>query len=62
MVRGGQNPLTFENYRELTDLFGAASFDDEVKAVVVTLAGGNFSSGGEVFEIIRPLVKWTPRA
>ena len=52
-----KNPLTFESYRELTDFFRAASFDDEVKAVIVTGAGGNFSSGGDVFEIIGPLVK-----
>jgi enoyl-CoA hydratase/carnithine racemase len=52
-----KNPLTFESYRELTDLFRACGFDDEVGAVVVTGAGGNFSSGGDVFEIIGPLVK-----
>ncbi len=52
-----KNPLTFESYRELTDFFRACAFDDAVKAVVVTGAGGNFSSGGEVFEIIGPLVK-----
>ena len=52
-----KNPLTFESYRELTDVFRACAFDDEVKAIVVTGAGGNFSSGGDVFEIIGPLVK-----
>ncbi len=52
-----KNPLTFESYRELTDFFRACAFDDSVKAVVVTGAGGNFSSGGDVFEIIGPLVK-----
>ncbi|MCK1358961.1 enoyl-CoA hydratase family protein [Bradyrhizobium sp. 199] len=52
-----KNPLTFESYRELTDLFRACAFDDEVKSIVVTGAGGNFSSGGDVFEIIGPLVK-----
>src|SRR5215469_4876587 len=52
-----KNPLTFESYRELTDLFRACAFDDLVKAVVVRGAGGNFSSGGDVFEIIGPLVK-----
>jgi enoyl-CoA hydratase/carnithine racemase len=52
-----KNPLTFESYRELTDLFRACAFDDSVKAIVVTGAGGNFSSGGDVFEIIGPLVK-----
>jgi len=52
-----KNPLTFESYRELTDFFRACAMDDEVKAVVVTGAGGNFSSGGDVFEIIGPLVE-----
>jgi len=52
-----KNPLTSESYRELTDLFRACAFDDTVKAVVVSGAGGNFSSGGDVFEIIGPLVK-----
>ena len=52
-----KNPLTFESYRELTDFFRACAFDDEVKAIVVSGAGGNFSSGGDVFEIIGPLVK-----
>jgi enoyl-CoA hydratase/carnithine racemase len=51
-----KNPLTFESYRELADFFHALSRDDEVKAVVVTGAGGNFSSGGDVFEIIGPLI------
>src|SRR5215471_17281465 len=52
-----KNPLTFESYRELTDFFRACAFDDAVKAVIVTGAGGNFSSGGDVFEIIGPLIK-----
>lgn len=52
-----KNPLTFESYRELTDFFRACAMDDEVKTVIVTGAGGNFSSGGDVFEIIGPLVK-----
>src|SRR5258708_6193440 len=52
-----KNPLTFESSRELTDFFRACAFDDAVKVVVVTGAGGNFSSGGDVFEIIGPLVK-----
>lgn len=51
-----KNPLTFESYRELTDFFRACGHDDAVKAIVVTGAGGNFSSGGDVFEIIGPLV------
>src|SRR6195952_2731663 len=52
-----KNPLTFESYRELTDFFRACAFDDEVKTIVVSGAGGNFSSGGDVFEIIGPLIQ-----
>jgi enoyl-CoA hydratase/carnithine racemase len=51
-----KNPLTFESYRELADFFHACAKDEEVKAVVIAGAGGNFSSGGDVFEIIGPLV------
>ncbi|AOO82067.1 enoyl-CoA hydratase family protein [Bosea vaviloviae] len=51
-----KNPLTFASYRELTDFFLAAQKEEDVKAIVVTGAGGNFSSGGDVFEIIGPLV------
>jgi enoyl-CoA hydratase/carnithine racemase len=51
-----KNPLTFESYRELADFFHALAKDDSVGAVVVTGAGGNFSSGGDVHEIIGPLV------
>ncbi|WP_046863767.1 enoyl-CoA hydratase family protein [Microvirga massiliensis] len=56
-----KNPLTFESYRELADFFQALAKDDEVKAVVTTGAGGNFSSGGDVFEIIGPLVEMNTR-
>ncbi|MGJ3261662.1 MAG: enoyl-CoA hydratase family protein [Salinarimonas sp.] len=52
-----KNPLTFESYRELTDLFAALRKDDTVHAVVIAGAGGNFSSGGDVFEIIEPLTR-----
>lgn len=52
-----KNPLTFASYREITDFFLAAQKDEGVKAIVVTGAGGNFSSGGDVFEIIGPLVE-----
>jgi enoyl-CoA hydratase/carnithine racemase len=52
-----KNPLTFESYAELADMFRAAAKDTGVKAIVVTGAGGNFSSGGDVFEIIAPLVE-----
>ncbi|WP_103875104.1 enoyl-CoA hydratase family protein [Bosea lathyri] len=51
-----KNPLTFASYRELTDFFLAAQKDEAIAAIVVTGAGGNFSSGGDVFEIIGPLV------
>ena len=52
-----KNPLTFDSYAEIVDLFRAAAKDKEVKAIVVTGAGGNFCSGGDVFEIIEPLTK-----
>jgi enoyl-CoA hydratase/carnithine racemase len=52
-----KNPLTFDSYAEIVDLFRAAGKDREVKAIVVTGAGGNFCSGGDVFEIIEPLTK-----
>ena len=52
-----KNPLTFESYAELRDLFRNLAHADDVKAVVVTGAGGNFCSGGDVHEIIGPLVK-----
>ena len=52
-----KNPLTFASYRELADFFLAAQKEETVKAIVVTGAGGNFSSGGDVFEIIGPLVE-----
>ena len=51
-----KNPLTFHSYAELRDFFRALQFDEEVKTVVVTGAGGNFCSGGDVFEIIEPLL------
>lgn len=52
-----KNPLTFESYAEMTDIFRATAKDEQVKAIVVTGAGGNFSSGGDVLEIIGPLVE-----
>lgn len=52
-----KNPLTFESYAELRDLFRALAYATNVKAVVVTGAGENFSSGGDVLEIIEPLTK-----
>ncbi|MDB5678582.1 enoyl-CoA hydratase family protein [Sphingomonas bacterium] len=52
-----KNPLTFDSYAELRDCFRALVYTAEVKAVVLTGAGGNFSSGGDVHEIIGPLTK-----
>jgi enoyl-CoA hydratase/carnithine racemase len=52
-----KNPLTFESYAELRELFGQLRYATDVHAVVVTGAGGNFCSGGDVHEIIGPLVK-----
>jgi len=52
-----KNPLTFESYAELRDYFGALKDNGSVRAVVLTGAGGNFCSGGDVFEIIEPLTK-----
>src|SRR6202050_1433252 len=50
-----KNPLTFESYAELRDLFRALAYESEVRAIVVSGAGGNFCSGGDVHEIIGPL-------
>lgn len=52
-----KNPLTFESYRELIATFRALQNMEDVKAVVLTGAGGNFSSGGDVHEIIGPLIE-----
>lgn len=52
-----KNPLTFDSYAELRDLFGQLKYATDVHAVVVTGAGDNFCSGGDVHEIIGPLVK-----
>ena len=52
-----KNPLTFDSYAELRDLFGQLKYATDVHALVVTGAGGNFCSGGDVHEIIGPLVK-----
>ena len=52
-----KNPLTFDSYAELRDTFRALVYAKEVKAVVVAGAGGNFSAGGDVFEIIGPLTE-----
>ncbi|KRB64213.1 enoyl-CoA hydratase family protein [Noviherbaspirillum sp. Root189] len=52
-----KNPLTFDSYAELRDLFRALAYADDVNAVVVTGAGDNFCSGGDVHEIIGPLTR-----
>lgn len=52
-----KNPLTFESYGELRDTFRELQFATDVKAVVFTGEGGNFCSGGDVHDIIGPLVK-----
>ncbi len=52
-----KNPLTFDSYAELIATFRALTGATDIRAVVVTGAGGNFSSGGDVHEIIGPLVE-----
>lgn len=52
-----KNPLTFESYEELCDLFRSLARASDVRAVVLAGAGDNFSSGGDVFEIIEPLTR-----
>jgi len=54
-----KNPLTFDSYAELRDWFRDLHYDDTVKAVVFAPNGGNFSSGGDVHDIIGPLTKMT---
>ena len=51
-----KNPLTFESYAELRDTFRDLAYADDVHAVVFAANGGNFSSGGDVHDIIAPLV------
>ena len=52
-----KNPLTFESYAELRDRFRALTAAEDVKAVVLAPNGGNFCSGGDVHDIIGPLVE-----
>ena len=52
-----KNPLTFESYAELRDLFRDLAYASDVRTIVLKGAGGNFSSGGDVFEIIEPLTR-----
>jgi enoyl-CoA hydratase/carnithine racemase len=55
-----KNPLTFESYAELRDWFRNLQQDSGIKAVVLTGEGGNFCSGGDVREIIGPLIGRAP--
>jgi enoyl-CoA hydratase/carnithine racemase len=52
-----KNPLTFESYAELRDTFQALAHEPSIKAVVITGAGENFCSGGDVHDIIGPLTR-----
>jgi enoyl-CoA hydratase/carnithine racemase len=52
-----KNPLTFDSYAELRDWFRELAYSDEIHVVVFLPNGGNFSSGGDVHEIIGPLTK-----
>jgi enoyl-CoA hydratase/carnithine racemase len=52
-----KNPLTLESYAELRDTFRNLVYADDIKTIVITGAGGNFCSGGDVHEIIGPLVE-----
>ncbi len=52
-----KNPLTFDSYAELRDWFRDLAYADDVHAVVILPNGGNFSSGGDVHEIIGPLTR-----
>lgn len=52
-----KNPLTFESYAELRDVFHRLNYADDVRTVVVAGEGGNFCSGGDVHEIIGPLTE-----
>ena len=55
-----KNPLTFESYAELRNLFESLEKEDRIKAIVITGEGGNFCSGGDVHEIIGPLTRMRP--
>lgn len=52
-----KNPLTFDSYAELRDLFRDLAYASDIRTVVLMGEGGNFCSGGDVFEIIEPLTK-----
>lgn len=52
-----KNPLTFDSYAELRDLFRDLVYADDIQAVIIRGAGGNFCSGGDVHDIIGPLTQ-----
>ena len=52
-----KNPFTFDSYAEMRDWFRALAYAEDVHAVVILPSGGNFSSGGDVHEIIGPLTR-----
>lgn len=52
-----KNPLTFDSYAELRDWFRDLHYDDDIRAVIFAPNGGNFSSGGDVHDIIGPLTR-----
>src|SRR5215831_10517295 len=52
-----KNPLTFDSYAELRDLFRKLQHGHDTKSIVITGAGANFCSGGDVHEIIAPLTR-----
>lgn len=54
-----KNPLTFESYAEMRDLFRDLVYANDIRTVILKGSGGNFCSGGDVFEIIEPLTKMT---
>ncbi len=54
-----KNPLTFDSYAELRDLFRDLVYDRDIRVIVISGAGGNFCSGGDVHDIIGPLTKMT---
>jgi len=54
-----KNPLTFDSYAELRNLFRDFVYATDIKAVIISGEGGNFCSGGDVHEIIGPLTRMT---
>lgn len=52
-----KNPLTFDSYAELRDWFQSLSLNEDIKAAVILSNGGNFCSGGDVYDIIGPLTQ-----